>query len=93
MKEFKNENNMIYPFDDDCFDEEGKCTNEYALKVIQENNLIEITEEEAEAIRNYKSTEQIAEEERLAKLPSQEDILNAKIELKALELLSQLELI
>ena len=93
MKEFKNENNMIYAFDDDCFDENGKCINKYALKVIQENNLIEIMEEEAEAIRNYKSPEQLAEEVRLAKLPTQEDILNAKIELKALELLSQLELI
>ena len=63
MKEFKNENNIIYHFDDDCFDEEGKCINEYALKVIQENNLIEITEEEAGAIRNYKSAEQLAEDE------------------------------
>ena len=93
MKEFKNENNIIYHFDDDCFDEEGKCINEYALKVIQENNLVEITQEEAEEIRNYKSPEQLAEEERLAKLPSQDEILNDKITLRALELISELGLI
>ena len=93
MKEFKNENNMIYPFDDDCFNEHGECINEYALKVIEDNNLIPITHEEAEAIRNYKSAEQLAEEERLEKLPNQEEVLNAKIEMKAIELLTELELI
>lgn len=93
MKEFRDKNNMIYPFDGDCFDVDGKCINEYALKVIEENSLIEITKEEAEAIRNYKSPEQIAEEERLAKLPTQEEILNDKITLKALELISELGLI
>ena len=86
MKNYKNTNNELFAFDLDCF-------NEAVEKIINENNLIEITKEEAEAIRNYKSPEQIAEEERLAKLPTQEEILNAKIELKALELLSQLELI
>ena len=86
MKNYKNTNNELFAFDLDCF-------NETVEKIINENNLIEITKEEAEAIRNYKSPEQIAEEERLAKLPTQEEILNAKIELKALELLSQLELI
>ena len=93
MKHYKNEKNKLWAFDDDCFDENGKCINEYAFKVIKENNLVKITKEEAEIIRNYKSPEQIVEEERISKLPSQEDILNAKIELKALELLSQLELI
>ena len=47
MKYFKNGNNELFGFEDDCFDEEGKCNNEYASKVIQENKLIEITEEEA----------------------------------------------
>ena len=93
MKNFKNKENTLFGFDDDCFNDEGQCINEYALKVIEENNLVEITEEEVEKIRNYKSPEQLLEEERLAKLPTQEDILNAKIELKALELLAQLELI
>ena len=37
MKEFRDKNNIIYPFDGDCFDVDGKCTNEYALKVIEEN--------------------------------------------------------
>ena len=93
MKHFKNEENKIWAFDDDCFDEQGNCINEYALKVIEENNLISITHEEAEVIRNYKSPEQIAEEERLAKLPSEEEVLNAKIEMKAIELLTELELV
>ena len=93
MKHYKTEQNKTYAFDLDCFDKDGKCINEYALKVIEENNLTPITHEEAEAIRNYKSTEQIVEEERISKLPTTEDILNAKIELKALELLAQLELI
>ena len=90
---FKNENNMIYAFDDDCFDEKGQVINEWAIQKIKEHSLVQITDEEAEATINYKSPEQIAEEERLNKLPSQEDILNARIELKSLELLSQLELI
>lgn len=93
MKNYKNKNNEIFAFDLDCFNENGQIINEYALKVIQENNLIEITEEEADAIRNYKSPEQIAEEERLAKLPSQDEILNDKITLKALELIAELGLV
>ena len=31
MKHYKNEKNKLWAFDDDCFDEEGKCINEYAL--------------------------------------------------------------
>ena len=93
MKEFGDKNNMIYAFEDDCFGEKGEIINEFALKVIEENNLIEITSEEAEEIRDYKSPEQLAEEERLAKLPSEEEVLNAKIEMKAIELLTDLELI
>jgi hypothetical protein len=93
MKHFKNKQNQVYAFDLDCFDENGNYINEYALKVIEENSLIEITKEEAEAIRNYKSPEQIVEEERLAKLPTQEEILNDKITLRALELITELGLI
>ena len=93
MKKFRDFKNEIYYFEDECFDEKGNCINEFSLKVIEENNLVEITGEEEEAIRSYKTPEQLVEEERLAKLPTQEDILSAKIELKALELLSQLELI
>ena len=93
MKEFKNKNNVLFGFDDDCFDEDRRCINEFALKVIEENSLVEITKEEADAIRNYKSPEQLVEEERLAKIPSQDEILNDKITLKALELISELGLI
>ena len=93
MKHYKNEQNETYAFQDDYFDKNGQVINEIVKKIINENLLVEITEEEADAIRNYKSSEQLAEEERLAKLPTSEEILNAKIELKALELLFQLELI
>ena len=89
MKEFKNANNMIYAFDDNCFDENGKCINEFALKVIEENSLIEITKEEEEAIRNYKSIEQLAEEERLSKLPSAEELQKNTIEIVVLDLLTE----
>ena len=87
MKKYRDLNNVIWAFEDDCFDEEGKCIHEYALKVIEENSLIEITKEEAEAIRNYKTPEQITEEERLAKLPTLDETLNAKIELVLINLL------
>ena len=89
MKHYKNTENKVFGFDDNCFDEEGKCINEYALKVIEENNLVEITQEEAEAIRNYKSPEQLAEEERLAKLPTTEEREKMKIELILMNLLEQ----
>ena len=59
---------------------------------IQENHNY-LNENLITEIRDLRTPEQLAEEERLSKLPTQEDILNAKIELKALELLSQLELI
>ena len=86
MKHFKNEENKIWAFDDDCFDENGQVINEYALKVIEENNLISITHEESEVIRNYKIQEQIAEEDRLSKLPTQEEIEDAKLTVKILEM-------
>ena len=89
MKNFKNSANIIFAFDNDCFDEEGKCINEFALKVIDENNLVEITKEEADAIRNYKSSEQLAEEERLAKLPTTEEREKMKIELILINLLEK----
>ena len=87
MKHYKNEKNKLWAFDDDCFDEKGQVINEYALKVIQENNLVEITKEKAEEIRNFKSPEQLAEEERLAKLPTLDETLNAKIEIVLINLL------
>ena len=89
MKYYKNIESKLWAFDDDCFDENGKCINEYAFKVIKENNLVKITKEEADAIRNYKSPEQIAEEERLAKLPTTEEREKMKIELILMNLLEQ----
>ena len=91
MKKYKDSNNEIYAFDDDCFDEKGQVINEIVEKIINENSLIEITQEEADAIRNYKSSEQLAEEERLAKLPSQKDLEKAKFEIIAIEMLMQLK--
>lgn len=91
MKHYKNDKKELFAFDLDCFDEKGNCINEYALKVIEENNLVEITTEEAEAIKNYKTAEQIAEEERLAKLPSQEQLQRNTIELVALDLIMSMK--
>ena len=91
MKNYKNLENKLWAFDDDCFNEEGKCINEWALKVIKENNLVEITKEEADAIINLKTAEQLSEEERLAKLPSQEVLEKAKFEIIAIEMLMQLK--
>ena len=91
MKDFKNIKNELFAYDEDCFDEEGQATNEIVEKIIQKNNLIEITHEEADAIRNYKSPEQIAEEERLAKLPTAEELQKNKIELVALDLIMSMK--
>ena len=62
-------------------------------EIIQDNKLIKL--EKPSDLHSWNGTEWYLDEEkiRIAKLPNQEDILNAKIELKALELLSQLELI
>ena len=76
MKEFKNKENTLFGFDDDCFDVDGKCINEYALKVIKENNLVKITKEEAETIRNYNNQKQIEEVEK--QLIIQKEIDEAK---------------
>ena len=87
MKHYKNEKNKLWAFDDDCFDEEGKCINEYALKVIEENSLIEITKEEEEIIRNYKSIEQLAEEE--AKATEKAELEQAEKDAEFLEMLEK----
>ena len=52
-----------------------------------------LSEELVTELRDMRTVEEIAEQERLAKLPSEEEILNAKIEMKAIELLTELELI
>ena len=59
---------------------------------IQENHNY-LSEELVTELRDMRTVEEIAEEERLAKLPTQEEILNDKITLKALELISELGLI
>lgn len=91
MKKYRDLNNVIWEFEDNCFDKEGQVINEYVEKKIELNLLLPCTDEEAEAIRNYKSAEQLAEEERLAKLPSQEDLEKAKFEIIAIEMLMQLK--
>ena len=62
-------------------------------EVILDNKLIKL--EKPSDLHSWNISEWYLDEEkvRISKLPTQEDILNAKIELKALELLSQLELI
>ena len=59
---------------------------------IQENHNY-LNEELVTELRDMRTVEEIAEQERLAKLPSEEEVLNAKIEMKAIELLTDLELI
>ena len=59
---------------------------------IQENHNY-LSEELVTELRDMRTVEEIAEQERLAKLPSEEEVLNAKIEMKAIELLTDLELI
>lgn len=76
--------------------EEKKINGELPFEegeIIQDNQLIKL--EKPSELHSWNGVEWYLDEEkiRLAKLPTQEDILNAKIELKALELLSQLELI
>lgn len=77
-------------------DEEKKVKGDLPLEegeIIQENQVVKI--EKPSELHSWDGVEWHLDEEkiRLSKLPTQENILNAKIELKALELLSQLELI
>ena len=59
---------------------------------IQENHNY-LNEELTSCIKDVRTAEQIAEAERLAKLPTQEEVLNDKITLKALELIAELGLV
>ena len=59
---------------------------------IQENNNY-LNDDLTTCTKDVRTAEQIVEEERLAKLPSQEEILNDKITLKALELIAELGLV
>ena len=52
-----------------------------------------LSEELVTELRDMRTVQQIAKEEILAKLPTQEEILNDKITLKALELIAELGLI
>ena len=62
MKNYKDSNNNIWSFENDCFDEDGKCTNKYVLKAIKENNLVEIADEEYNAHLAQKEIERLEEE-------------------------------
>ena len=59
---------------------------------IQENHNY-LNEDLTTCIKDVRTPEEIAEEKRLAKLPSQEEVLNDKITIKALELISELGLV
>ena len=77
-------------------DEEKKIQGLLHLEegeLIQDNKLIKL--DKPSELHSWSGIEWYLDEEkvRIAKLPTEEDVLNAKIELKALELLSQLELI
>ncbi len=76
--------------------EEKKINGELVLEkgeIIQDNHLIKL--EKPSELHSWDGVEWHLDEEkiRISKLPTQEDVLSAKIELKALKLLSQLELI
>lgn len=86
MKKFINENGVRYDFELDCFDENGKVINEIVEKIIAENSLVEMTEEEYNTYLATKEAERLAEEGRLAKLPTQEELEDAKLTLKILEM-------
>ena len=89
MKKYKDLNNGIWLFEDNCFDDEGQVINKYVIEKIKLNSLAQCTDEEVDEIINYKSPEQIAEEERLAKLPTNEEQEKMKIELILINLLEQ----
>ena len=59
---------------------------------IQENHNY-LNEDLKTETRDMRTPEEIAEAERLAKLPTTDEILNSKIELKALEILTELGMI
>ena len=59
---------------------------------IQENHNY-LNEDLVTELRDMRTVEQIAEQERLEKLPNQEEVLNDKITLRALELITELGLI
>ena len=59
---------------------------------IQENHNY-LSEDLTTELRDMRTPEEIAEAERLAKLPTTDEILNSKIELKALEILTELGMI
>ena len=68
-----------------------QVTKEVFDTSIQENHNY-LNEDFKTELRDMRTPEEIVEEERLAKLPSQEEILNDKITLKALELITELGL-
>ena len=59
---------------------------------IQENHNY-LNDDLVTEFRDMRTVEEIAEQERLEKLPTQEEILNDKITLRALELITELGLI
>lgn len=93
MKRYIDQNNTIHNFEDDCFDEKGNCINDFVEKIIIENSLISITEEEYTEIQAREESEILAEQKRLAKLPASEELEKLKIEVVALNLLTELGVI
>ena len=69
-----------------------EVTEEVFNTSIQENHNY-LNENLTSCIKDVRTAEEIAEAERLAKLPTQEEILNDKITLKALELIAEFGLI
>lgn len=72
MKHYKNSNNETYSFEDDCFDSERNAINETVETIINEKELIEISEEEYQSIieANKPSQSEIRKAEIYAELDS-----------------------
>ena len=69
-----------------------EVTEEVFNTSIQENHNY-LNDDLVTELRDMRTVEEIAEQERLAKLPSEEEVLNDKITLKALELIAELGLV
>ena len=50
MKYFKNNEDKLWAFEDECFDQNGNCINSIASQVINSESLVEITYDELNTI-------------------------------------------
>jgi len=58
MKYFKNNEDKLWAFDDECFNQNGNCINYIASQTINSESLIEITYDEFNALVAIINTEE-----------------------------------